>query len=45
MEVVEGKFVRIDFGKEQDSEGVRIGYGAIYLISLDYKTDIIQCQE
>ena len=30
MEVVEGKFVRIDFGKEQDSEGVRIGYGAIY---------------
>ena len=26
MEDVEGKFVRIDFGKEQDSEGVRIGY-------------------
>lgn len=30
MEVVEGKFVRIDFGKEQDSERVKLDYGALY---------------
>ena len=30
MKVVEGKFVRIDFGKEQDSERVKFDYGALY---------------
>ena len=30
MKVVEGSFVRIDFGKEQDSERVKLDYGALY---------------
>lgn len=30
MKVVEGKFVRIDFGKEQDSERVKFDYGSLY---------------
>ena len=30
MKVVEGNFVRIDFGKEQDSERVKFDYGALY---------------
>ena len=30
MKIVEGSFVRIDFGKEQDSERVKLDYGALY---------------
>ena len=30
MKIVEGSYVKIDFGKEQDSERVKFDYGALY---------------